>query len=117
MVGGKIEGSERAWQTALREVLEETGLHPLRLWTIPSANVFYEWEHDRVNVCPAFAAEVSSDPVVEREHEDYGWFNTDEAVDQLLWPEQQRLLRLTAAMLAEGVPPELFIRIEQGLVW
>jgi len=36
MVGGKIESGEAAWETAHREVTEETGHAPDRLWTLPS---------------------------------------------------------------------------------
>lgn len=117
MIGGKIESGETAWQTALREVLEETGLHPVNLWTIPSANTFYEWQHDRMNVIPAFAAELTGEPVTDHEHEEYGWFDVAEAVERLRWPEQRRLLELSSRMVREGVPPELVVRIEAGLAW
>ncbi len=56
MVGGKIESGEAAWETAHREVTEETGHAPDRLWTLPSVNAFYEWQDDRINLIPAFAA-------------------------------------------------------------
>ena len=46
MVGGKIEPGEAAWQAALRELREETGLAPAALWSVPSANVFYEWRRE-----------------------------------------------------------------------
>lgn len=107
MVGGKIAPGETAWQAALREVEEETGRRPTVLWTLPSVNVFYEWTHDRVSVTPAFAAELSADPVLDREHDAFAWCSADEAADRLAWPEQQRLLRLADRLLATGMPPEL----------
>lgn len=110
MVGGKIKPSEKAWQAALRELREETGRTPETFWVLPSANVFYEWQHDRLNLAPAFAAALPSDPVLDDEHDAFAWLSADEAAARLCWPEQRRLLRLADRMLRQGVPPELFIR-------
>lgn len=103
MVGGKIRDGEAAWQTALREVQEETGHAPNELWTIPSVNTFYEWKHDRVNLIPAFAAELAADPVLNHEHDAFGWFSCEEALDQLAWPEQKRLLQLVHQLISDDV--------------
>ena len=42
MIGGKVDAGETAWQAALRELREETGLTPTRFWSLPSVNHFYE---------------------------------------------------------------------------
>ncbi|HBQ58180.1 MAG TPA: NUDIX domain-containing protein, partial [Balneolaceae bacterium] len=42
MVGGKVQEGESRWEAGLRELKEETGLTPLKFWTIPSVNQFYE---------------------------------------------------------------------------
>jgi dATP pyrophosphohydrolase len=109
MVGGTIEPGEAAWETALREMKEETGQTPERFWSVPSTNTFYEWKHDRVNLIPVFAAELSSPPVLDAEHDAFAWLDVETAADRLSWPEQQRLLRLVARLLREGVPPSLLI--------
>lgn len=109
MVGGKIEADETAWETGLREVQEETGQSPTRFWTLPSVNAFYEWEHDRVNLAPAFAAALSADPILNDEHDDYAWRPAQEAVRYLDWPEQKRLLRLADRVLRDGIPPSLIV--------
>lgn len=101
MVAGKIEEGEQAWQAAVRELWEETGLAPEGLWAIPSINQFYEWQTDRVQVIPAFAAEVSRDPRLNPEHDAFDWCGVDEAVSRLDWPEQRRLLR-TVDEMANG---------------
>lgn len=107
MIGGKIHEGEAAWQTALREIQEETGYTPEHLWTIPSVNTFYEWKQDRVNLTPAFAAELTSDPVLNHEHDAFAWFSSKEALNLLAWPEQKRLLRLADQMLQQdGILPE-----------
>jgi dATP pyrophosphohydrolase len=110
MVGGKVEAGEAAWQAALREVEEETGRRPAEAWTVPSVNAFYEWQSDRLNLAPAFAAEIDGEPVLDREHDAFAWVPLDEAAARLAWPEQRRLLRLVARLLSRGpVPPELVL--------
>ena len=74
---------------------------------LPSVNTFYEWQHDRVNLTPAFAAELAADPVLNHEHDAFAWLAVEEAAPRLRWPEQQRLLRLAAQIVRQGVPPEL----------
>jgi dihydroneopterin triphosphate diphosphatase len=109
MVGGKIAPGETAWQAALRELREETGLEPHVLWALPSVNAFYEWQSDRLNLAPAFAAELGADPSLDAEHDDFAWLAPEEAAARLAWPEQQRLLYLAARLLTTGVPAELVI--------
>lgn len=110
MVGGKIEGGEAAWQAALRELHEETGQRPVEAWTVPSVNAFYEWQADRLNLIPAFAAELAAAPVLDREHDAVAWLPAEDAVARLAWPEQRRLLRLIARLLSDGpIPPELVL--------
>lgn len=103
MVGGKIEPGEAAWQAAARELGEETGCAPMHLWALPSVNVFYEWQADRVSITPAFAAELApgDEPVLDAEHDAFAWLAPDVAASRLAWPEQQRLARLCARLVAE----------------
>ena len=75
VVTGKIEAGEAAWQAALRELREETGLQAERLLAVPYVNQFYEWEHDRINAIPVFLAVVDADAaiVLDGEHAEYAW--------------------------------------------
>jgi dATP pyrophosphohydrolase len=110
MIGGKVDAGETAWQAALRELREETGLAPVRCWALPSVNHFYEWQRDTVALVPAFAAEVDADPRLDEEHDAFAWLPAEAAAARLHWPEQRRLLRLAADLLRTGaVPPELEI--------
>ncbi len=110
IVGGKIESGEAAWQAALRETREEVGCDPSRFWAVPSVNTFYEWQHDRVNVIPAFAAELDRDPILNEEHDEWAWLSLDDVIERLAWPEQRRLAEVVAETLARGVPRALEIR-------
>ena len=96
MIGGKVEEGEFYWEAALRELDEETGLKPVKFWTLPSLNTFYEWNTDEVLLIPAFAAEISTSASItlNREHSISEWFDIDDAVDLIFWPEQRRLLKL-----------------------
>lgn len=102
ILGGKIDAGETAWQAGLRELEEETGLVPERFWALPSINHFYEWQRDTVALIPAFAAHVTGEPVLDREHDAFAWLDAEDAARRLFWPEQQRLLRLTATLLQDG---------------
>lgn len=113
MVGGKIKDGETAWEAALREVKEETGQSPEDFWALPSLNTFYEWQADRVNLIPAFAAALVEDPVLDDEHETFEWLSASEAVQRLQWPEQQRLLQCADRLLRSEIPPSLFIDRDQ----
>jgi dATP pyrophosphohydrolase len=91
MVSGTIDESERATDTAMRELREETGLTPLRFWVVPHVNVFYDHDYDAVNLSPMFAAQVSAgvDPVLSTEHIEYAWLTHDDARSRLVWPVQR----------------------------
>lgn len=112
MIGGKIEPGEAAWQAALRELREETGRRPVRAWTVPSVNAFYEWQTDRLNLIPAFAAELDADPVLDDEHDAFAWLPAEAAAERLRWPEQRRLLRLIDTLLCDALPPELTLPLD-----
>lgn len=104
MIGGKVQNGESHWKAALRELEEETTLKPLRMWTIPSINSFYEHQTDAILMIPAFAAELDgASPVkLDSEHSKYAWFSLDEALDKISWPEQRRLLKLTDSLLTSN---------------
>lgn len=114
MIGGKVEEGEKYWKAALRELNEETGLIPIKFWTIPSVNTFYEATSDQIHYIPAFAVELKSDaiPELNDEHTEYQWISIEELDSYLNWPEQKRLIRLTHNLLMnDQILPEWLIPI------
>jgi dATP pyrophosphohydrolase len=113
MVGGKIEPGEKAYETAYRELQEETGLHAHKLWAVPFTNAFYEPSHDRINLIPVFAAEVLSQDVrLSKEHQSFEWMTYEEAVRALPWPAQRKGLRIVEDFIVRGTTVSHFVEIE-----
>lgn len=112
MVGGKIEPGEKAYETAIRELEEETGLKPLRMWSVPYINSFYEASKDRVNIIPVFAVQSNSDKVrLSREHAEFRWLPYDDALALLPWPAQQEGLRIVHAYIVKQKTVSEFVEI------
>jgi dihydroneopterin triphosphate diphosphatase len=91
MVSGKIKENETAFNTALREIKEETNLTPEKFWVAPTVNSFYAPDKDYICLLPVFAAKVSynSDIKISKEHTEYKWVNPEEAKKLLAWDGQR----------------------------
>ncbi len=94
MVTGSINEGEKAYETAMREIVEETMLKPLRLWVVPNINSFYSTKTDSVLLIPVFAALVRNDmnPVISNEHSEFKWVTKQEAASLFAWPGQVKSL-------------------------
>jgi dihydroneopterin triphosphate diphosphatase len=101
MVTGKIKSGEKAYETALREIKEETGLMPLRLWAAPKVNQFYSADKDAIYVVPVFAAEIKYGESVAicSEHCEFKWIDPSEARNLLPWDEQRRALDIVTGYI------------------
>ena len=99
-VAGKIETGESAWQAALRELNEETGLKPIRMFIADYVSKFYEQIGDRINLVPVFGIEVDSEEVrLSDEHTEFRWMDVDEAEESLVWNGQKKGVRMVYGML------------------
>ena len=102
-VAGKIEKDEEAWQTAIRELKEETGLDPVKMYVADHVSQFYEKHGDRVNLVPVFGIEVDSKNVIlSDEHIEYKWVDFKEAFDTLVWNGQKKGIQTVYNMVSNN---------------
>lgn len=113
-VQGKIEPGEKAWQSGLRELREETGLTPLQFWQLDSVDSYYVAAADRVTLAVCFAAEVPAGAAVQlcAEHTEFHWRATPDALREFLWPGQRRALHEITDHILSGAASEPFLRID-----
>ena len=93
-VAGKIEDGETATQTIIRELEEETGKKPEKLFVADHIASFFDAHNDRIQMVPIFGIEVvDTDIRLSDEHSDYKWVTFEEALNLLTWNGQKNGLR------------------------
>jgi dihydroneopterin triphosphate diphosphatase len=103
-VHGHIEAAERPAGAAGRELEEETGLTPIRLYNLSRVELFYQHRTDEVALVPVFAAFVSGDATVRLgpEHDRFEWLSLPDARRRFAWPRERRALDDIVTLLASG---------------
>jgi dATP pyrophosphohydrolase len=93
-VTGKLRRGEGALDAARREVLEETGLKPLRWWALEAVTVYFDPARGVVRMLPLFAAQVGARerPRLSAEHDDHRFLTARAAARRYLWRSQIRAL-------------------------
>ncbi len=92
----------------LREVREEAGIVDLRV--VPGfqhkIEYFYRREGKKVHKTVVFfLSETSTDKVIiSFEHKAYGWFDYEEAIKTVTYPNARRLIKEAETLLGRGVP-------------
>jgi dihydroneopterin triphosphate diphosphatase len=112
-ISGGLEPNETAWQCALRELGEETGLKPREFYRLSTLTSFYRPDNDTLNTAPMFCALVVEDAVVtiNDENTEFAWVKVDEADGRLMWPsDQQALAEVRTVILGNG-PAKGYMRI------
>ena len=100
-VAGKIEKGEKAWEAVTRELNEETGLEPVRLFVADHVSRFYETHGDRVNLGPVFGVEVDNmNVVLSKEHCEFQWLDFMSARKRLVWNGQKEGIKSVFEMLS-----------------
>jgi dATP pyrophosphohydrolase len=91
---GEPEPGEELAAAALRELREETGLVPERLYNVSRVDAFYQHTRDEVALIPVFAALVAAGatPLLSPEHDRAEWLRPDEAAPRFAWPRERRAL-------------------------
>ena len=89
-VAGKIEAGETSWEAAIRELKEETGFEPVRIFVADHVSKFYEAHGDWVNLVPVFGIEVDDEEVIlSDEHCEFKWVDFNTAHQTLIWSGQK----------------------------
>jgi dATP pyrophosphohydrolase len=103
-VHGHVEPEEPPAQAALREVEEETGLTPVRLYNLSRVEAFYLHRTNEIALIPVFAAFVADDASVRlgSEHDQFEWLSFSAAAQRLTWPRERRALEDIAILLSGG---------------
>jgi dihydroneopterin triphosphate diphosphatase len=96
MVNGKCEEGEKGYETALREIFEETGNKPEELWVVPNVNSYYSHEQDKIIILPVFAAKFDFNVEIKLsdEHVEYRWLSTEETSKVLAWAGQRKSVEI-----------------------
>lgn len=103
IVHGRIEAGEDPETAALRELREETGLSPQRLYSI-RVQPFYLAATKTVEVSVGFAAVVSESASITLgdEHQAYEWLAPADALTRFAWPSERTGIGECLAILANG---------------
>jgi 8-oxo-dGTP pyrophosphatase MutT (NUDIX family) len=103
-VHGHIEPGETPADAARRELDEETGLAPERLYNLSRVEAFYQHRLDEVALVPVFVAFVRPASAVRIgiEHDGFAWLSPSEARARFSWPRESRALEDAVRLLGVG---------------
>ena len=93
-VTGGMRDNETVAQVVLREIKEETGLVPEKLWATEYVIQFYEPANDKIWILPLIVAVVDPDCqiVLSEENSEYLWLPADKAVHRVSWKNLERAI-------------------------
>lgn len=113
-VMGRLEAGETAWQAALRELKEETGLVPAEFYRLSVIESFYVHQDDTIWHCPCFAALVAPGAAVSlnAEHDAHRWLPQDQVLKQTMWPGQRQAIVEFFRDVLHGSEAKPHLRIE-----
>jgi 8-oxo-dGTP pyrophosphatase MutT (NUDIX family) len=103
-VHGTIEPGEAPVEAALRELREETGLVPARLYNASRVESFYRHRDDLLAFIAVFAAFVGSRDAVQTssEHDAAEWLAPADAVARFAWPRERRAIEDIISLFRKG---------------
>jgi len=103
MITGTIESYEHTKDTVIRELKEETGLIPEKIYSIPRVNTFYLAISDKICMSPVFLAFVDrTDVTISAEHTEFKWSDFEESCSLIHWPNQVESLEIIKQYLDDS---------------
>lgn len=114
MVSGTIHEGETAYQTALREIYEETNLKAEKLWVVPNINSFYSPEKNYISLLPVFAVKVKagSRVMISDEHTEFKWVTRVKAKKMLAWVGQRKSVDIICEYFTKEKSSLKFVEIK-----
>ena len=90
--------------TALREVQEEAGVAPGKLFNLSRVESFYRHATNEVVLVPVFAAFLPADAVVRlsEEHDACEWLTPEQARARMTWPRVRREIDDAVVLVGSG---------------
>ncbi|MCB5239131.1 NUDIX domain-containing protein [Niallia circulans] len=112
-MGGSLEQGEQAWQAALREVKEETGITNLLLYSTNTFDQIYSPLENYIYIAPVFVGFIEEDDHVRLndEHSEYKWLSFKEANEYVSLPGNDEVLTYIPLLTDSKTPPSFFMRI------
>lgn len=103
-VHGHIDPGETPVATARRELREEAGAEPSRLYNLSRVESFYRHVTDEVVLIPVFVAFLAVEAAVRisAEHDEFEWLPPHEARARMSWPRIRREIDDAMGLLSEG---------------
>lgn len=113
-VTGTLRRGETTVRGALREVREETGVRPSRLWRLETVTAYFDPRRDAIRAITRFAAEIPARAAVRRsrEHSALGFVAAREAARRFLWDSQRGGLAAVRAQVLRGGPRARALEID-----
>lgn len=112
MISGSILEGETSVKAAYREIVEETGLKPSKLYSADAVESFYFPPQDKIAFVPVFVAYVKTKGPVTlspNEHDAFEWLSFEEARKRLIWSEQKRVIAQVHENFVLQNPSELLL--------
>ncbi|WP_034762111.1 NUDIX domain-containing protein [Rossellomorea vietnamensis] len=112
-IGGGIEGGEKAWEAAYREVEEETGITNLSLYSANTFDRIYSIEGNYIYIAPVFVGFVpgKQEVALNEEHSDYRWLSFEDAMGIVSLPGNEEVLSfIDKHFVQKEAPDYLMVR-------